>query len=195
MSTSTRGRDKFNKYKRILLILSLAFKVLPIKLRIKMLDFFRHTNGLIGISIRYALIKTIAKECGDNVAIQPGVYLLSPENLSLGNNVSIHSMCYIDSTGEIVIGNDVSIAHSTTIMSTSHNYDNRSIPIKDQGISRGRVSIENNVWVGARVVILSGTNIASGCILAAGTVVTKNTNKDFIYGGVPAKSIKRRWDR
>ncbi|SMP56752.1 acyltransferase [Anoxynatronum buryatiense] len=194
MTQNGRGRDKFKRYRRVLLLFSSFYKILPIRFRIKLLEIHRNTNGLIGLVIRYSLLKSVAQKCGDNVMIQPGVYLLSPDKLQIGNNVSIHPMCYIDSTGEIAIGNDVSIAHGTTIMSTTHNYGDRTIPIKDQGINHARVTIEDNVWIGAKVVVLSGVKIASGCILGAGTVITKDTNNDFIYGGVPSKQIKGRFE-
>ena len=192
MITSMRGRDKFAKFKRLILILSRLFGLLPLSSRKKLLEHYRMTNGYKGVLLRYALLKSIAIKCGDNVLIQSGVYLLCPENLLILNNVSIHPMCYIDATGCIEIGNDVSIAHGTTIMSSTHIFNNPNIPIKDQGIQNEPTIIKNNVWIGAKVTILSGIVIESGSIIAANSVITKDVPENTIMAGIAARSIRQR---
>ncbi|HDX9587164.1 TPA: acyltransferase [Bacillus pseudomycoides] len=142
--------------------------------------------------LNYLCVKRLAKSCGENVAIFSNVYLLNIENLEIGNNVSIHPMCYIDAVGGIEIKDDVSIAHSTSILSSEHIYDDISINIKDQGLKFRRTIIESNVWIGAGARILSGTRIGCGSIIAAGAVVKKEVEKNVIVGGIPAKSLKVR---
>ncbi len=195
MNRNVRGRYKFDKYKKYVILLSEFYGVFPLTIRIKLFEFHRMTKGVKGIALRYALLKSIALECGDNVSIHPGVYLLKPDRITIGDNVSIHPMCYIDSTGEIIIGSDVSIAHGTTIMSTTHGYKNISESIKDQEIEEKRTVIADNVWIGAKATILAGVNILEGSIVAAGAVVTSNIEKNKIVGGVPAKIIKDRLRR
>lgn len=150
------------------------------------------SRGNKGLVIRYILLKTIAKDCGDNVSIHPSVYLLNPQNIHIGNNVSIHPMCYLDATGGIYIDRDVSIAHGVTIMSTTHTYDDLAIPIKDQPFEVLQTTIEENVWIGAKATILAGIKIGSGSIVGANCVVTKLVPPDVIVAGVPAKIIKKR---
>jgi acetyltransferase-like isoleucine patch superfamily enzyme len=187
-----RGREKFQKYSRVIGLLIKGFSILPEGLRVKIFENSRMITGKKGIAIRYILLKTLSKRCGDNVSIHPNVYLFATKNLTIGSNVSIHPMCYIDATGDIEIGNDVSIAHSATIMSTEHIYDNLKINIKDQGIKNFKTSISSNVWIGSGSRILAGTNINEGSIIAAGAVVKGEVKKNSIYGGVPAKFIKER---
>ncbi len=55
--------------------------------------------------------------------------------------------------------------------------------------------IGNDVWIGNNVLILGGVNIANGAIIAAGAVVTKDVPPYAIYGGVPAKLIRYKFDR
>lgn len=55
------------------------------------------------------------------------------------------------------------------------------------------VVIEEDVWAGANVTILKGVTIGRGCIIAAGSVVTKTMPVYCIIGGVPAKPLKLRW--
>lgn len=187
-----RGRDKFNKYKNLILFIIKIFSLFPYSMRTTLFDFFRMTNGSKGLVIRYILFKTLAKDCGDNVSIHPNVYLFGLKHLSVGNNVSIHPMCYIDAFGTIEIGDDVSIAHSTTIMSTEHQFDNIEVNIKDQGVLDKKTIIHSNVWIAAGCRILAGTVINSGSILASGAVVKAIVEKNSIYGGVPAKLIRKR---
>jgi acetyltransferase-like isoleucine patch superfamily enzyme len=187
-----RGRDKFNRYKPIINILVNMCNLLPLIIRQKLFVLFRMTTGNKGLVIRYILLKSIAKSCGDNVSIQPGVYIFCPQNISIGHNVSVHPMCYIDAFGKINIGNDVSIAHGVTIMSSTHQYKDLKIPIKDQPVDLLTTEINDNVWVGSKVTILAGVKVNSGSVLAAGAVITKTVEKDTLVGGVPAKKIKDR---
>ena len=189
---SDRGRDKFQKSKWLIDILVTIISLLPKSLRKYLFQLFNNVKGILGIGIRYVLIKTIALEVGDNVSIYPGVYLLEIENLVLGDNVSIHPMCYIDASGGIKIGSDVSIAHGSTVLSSTHNYEKQSIPIKDQGIKLKKTIIEDNVWIGSKATILFGITIGYGSIIGASTVVTKNVPTNSIMAGIPGKIIKNR---
>lgn len=187
-----RGREIYFKVKPFLIGLSKLCNLFPVKVRIKLFESVRMIKGKKGIAIRYIFLKSLCKECGDNVGVREGVYIYNPQKLSLGNNVSINPMCYLDALGEIKIGNDVSIAHGVTIMSTSHNYEDLECPIKDQGCKTKNVIIENNVWIGAKATILYGIKIGQGSIIGANAVVTKDVESGNIVGGVPAKFIKKR---
>lgn len=192
MCKKVRGRDKFSRFKKQILLLSKVISFLPIKIRSKLLEHYRMTLGTKGFVIRYTLLKSVAKECGDNIAIYSGVYLLNPENLIIGNNVSVHPMCYIDATGEIIIGNDVSIAHGTTILSTTHNFNNLNVTTKDQGICMKKTVISDNVWIGAKATILYGVNIESGAIIGANTVISRDVLSNSVMVGSKAIRIKVR---
>lgn len=189
-----RGREEYEKYKKIIGIFARIISILPFKIRKKMLEHYRSTKGKKGIAIRYILLKTLCKKCGDNVCIQPDVYIFNVQNLEIGNNVSIHPMSYIECgpKGRIVIGDDVSIAHGVTILAVSHKYSRLDIPIKDQGIEEKQTIIESDVWIGAKATILQGKTIKKGSIIAANCVVTKDNEENSIIGGIPNKIIKKR---
>lgn len=93
------GKEAFLKYGKILDILSIIYKILPRAVRLKLFQMHRNTNGKIGLAVRYALIKGLAKSVGTNVSILPGCYFKYLENLDLGNNVSINPMCFIGCAG------------------------------------------------------------------------------------------------
>ena len=52
------------------------------------------------------------------------------------------------------------------------------------------INIEDGVWIGAEVIILPGITIGSGCVIGAGSVVAKDTEKDSLYVGIPARKVK-----
>lgn len=197
MSRRYRGRDSFKKARFALETLCKLYRLFPMKTRKKLLERHRFTRGMLGCGIRYALLKSIAKQCGDNVFIGQGVYLLNAQNLILGSNISIHPMCYIEcgsgADNQIRIGDNVSIAHGVTLIVTSHTYvcEETDIIRDMPGISRPIV-IESNVWIGAKATVLLGTTIRSGCVIGAHSLVNKDTDPDGIYAGVPAVRKKDR---
>ncbi|MEG1090309.1 MAG: acyltransferase [Acinetobacter sp.] len=172
------------------------YRVLPLKTRKKLFEKHRNLGGKLGLGLRYALLKSIAKKCGDNVSIYQNVFVSNPESLTIGDNVSIQPMTYIecgvDKTLGLIIKNDVSIAHGVTVMSTSHTYKRHDLPIKDQEVETRQTMICSDVWIGAKATILAGITVASGCVIGANAVVTKDTETNKVFVGVPARAIKER---
>lgn len=185
------GRDKFRKFNGIIRFLSALFSVLPRFILLFLFSFFRNMNGKSGLLIRYLLIRNLAQSCGDNVSIQPNVFLFNIHLLKFGNNVSIHPMCYIDGAGGIEIGNNVSIAHSSSILSTNHTWNDVTVPIKYNKETFSKVTIENDVWIGCGCRILAGVTLHQRSVIAAGAVVTSTVESNSVYGGIPAKLIKK----
>lgn len=84
------------------------------------------------------------------------------------------------------------IGPNVVIRASNHNFKDISTPMKFQGHSGGKIIICNDVWIGANVTIVPNVCIGKGSIIVAGAVVIKNIPKYSIYGGVPAKVIKKR---
>lgn len=184
------GRDLFKKAKPIIKILVFVLSCFPKGIRKRLLVWNRGVRGKFGIFIRYILIKSIVPTTGDNVAIDSGVIILKPENLRLGSNISINPNCYIDATGGGGIGNNVSIATGTIIITTSHTWEEESIPIKYNPVVSKPVEICDDVWIGCGVRIIGECIINSRSIVAAGAVVKGVVPSHTIVGGVPARVIK-----
>lgn len=187
---SHSGRGLFKKLTFIISIITSFFSIFGKKGNLFLLNFSRNINGNLGIGLRYVFLKNAAKEIGNNVSIHSGCYIISPENLIIGNNVSIHPMCYISCTGGVEIGNNVSIAHSSTLLSTTHTYENHDLPIKYNPVLTKPLIIENDVWIGCGVRVIAGITIQRRSIIAANAVITKNVKPQQIIAGVPGKIIK-----
>ena len=188
----TRGRDKFQKLKPVFNVLSKMVKVFPKKMRIKMLTNRKKGEGLFWVGIRYVLLKSVAKSCGDAVAVYSNTYILNPQNLELGTNVTIQPMTYIEASGGVKIGSDTSIAHGVTIMSETHNTQDREELFKCQGMTYKPVVIGEDTWVGAKATILAGVTIGNKAIIGANSVVTKDVPDYAVVVGSPARIIKYR---
>jgi acetyltransferase-like isoleucine patch superfamily enzyme len=118
---------------------------------------------------------------------------LSP-SIKIGNNCSIGEYCHITSVNSIIIGNWVLMGRRITITDNSHgknNSEEKDIPpIQRKLYSKGTVIIEDNVWIGDKVSIMSGVRVGKGAVIAANAVVTKDVPAYSVVGGIPAKVIK-----
>lgn len=104
---------------------------------------------------------------------------------------------------KLSIGNYCSIASEVMfILSADHYLDHIStFPFKakvireenNEGVSKGDISVADDVWIGHRSMILSGVSIGQGAVIAAGAVVTKDVPPYAIVGGIPAKVISYRF--
>ncbi len=108
---------------------------------------------------------------------------------------------YGNQSCRLCIGSFVSIAEDVSIMLAGGHYLKHlsSFPFKtyllgqNESLSKGEVKIEDDVWIGARAVIMSGVSIGRGAIIAANAVVNKDVPPFSIVGGVPARVIKYRF--
>lgn len=184
------GREKFKKSKKLINTFVLIFRILPKSFLLFVWNCTTNHSQIVFVGLRYTILKSLIKSCGDNVKIGTNVQILGWDKLSIGTNVSIHSNCYIDANGEIEIGDNISIAHNSTILSTNHDWNDVILPIKYNPITYGKVKIFNDVWVGCGCRVLAGVKINRRSIIAAGAVVNKDVRTNSIVGGVPAKVIK-----
>lgn len=113
------------------------------------------------------------------------------KNTVLGNNVNFNGM-HIIGEGDVVIGNNFHSGKECLMITQYHNYDKgMEIPYDDTYITKN-IIIEDNVWLGSRVIILGGVRIGEGAIIQAGSVVVKDVPQYAIAGGHPANVFKYR---
>ena len=104
--------------------------------------------------------------------------------LSLGTGYMNYD-CVIDCFDSITIGNDVKISEGVVIRDS----DSHSI-LREGYQPEAPIMIEDHVWIGLHAVILKGVTIGEGCIVAAGSVVTRDCPAHSLVAGVPARVIK-----
>jgi acetyltransferase-like isoleucine patch superfamily enzyme len=126
--------------------------------------------------------------------IQPCIFNISKpgSKIIIGNNVGI-SGSSINASKEIVIGDNVIIGSGCLISDT----DSHPILPEDRlsnnnaAINSIPIVIGNNVFIGARSIILKGVTIGSGSVIGAGSVVSKNIPPNVIFAGNPAQFVKK----
>jgi virginiamycin A acetyltransferase len=164
--------------------------------------------------LKKIILKYKYKECNlnttqihQNAHLGKGVKLA--KDVSIGNGVSIGDYTYINNFSTISsanIGSYCSIgafciigpdSHPIDWISTSPNFYRNFCSNKESGYVELKKApiIGNDVWIGARVIIMRGIVIGDGSILAAGSVITKDVLPYSIVGGVPAKHLRFRFEK
>lgn len=112
------------------------------------------------------------------------------KNIKIGKNCRINKGVYLLGRNNIYIGDNVVLSAEVMILDSGLDIEefekgNLSVHINSF------VIIEDNVWIGARAMILPGVRVGTYSIIAAGSVVTKDVLPYTIVGGNPAKEIKQ----
>ncbi|PKM49131.1 MAG: acetyltransferase [Firmicutes bacterium HGW-Firmicutes-7] len=141
--------------------------------------------------IRAMLCKGIFDRVGKDVNIEKNVFFGKGIEITIGDRSGLGLNARIQ--GPLTIGQDVMMGPDVIIYTRNHEVSSIERPMNQQGeTTPKKVVIEDDVWIGARAIILPGVNIGHSSIIAAGSVVTKNVKPYEIVGGVPAKLIKNR---
>jgi acetyltransferase-like isoleucine patch superfamily enzyme len=176
--------------------------------------FFRGKNTVINCKsrIKFGRNVTIDRNCyidalsengitfGDNVSVGKNTTIECTGTLSklgvglaAGNGVGLGTHGFFGCAGGIEIGDNTILGNFVSMHSENHIFADITRPIKYQGVTRKGIKIGENCWVGAKVTILDGVTIESGCIIAAGSVLPDGIyEKNCIFGGNPAKLIRKR---
>ena len=148
-------------------------------LRVFFLNFSKRVRIRFSLKTMFAPSSTIVSE--GRLTIEKGFALLKNATLicrkdgcvKIGSNVSIGTGTYIVSHLSIEIGDNCQIAQGVKIYDHDHDFKTISddpLYWADHFCS-GSISIGNNVWIGANVIILRGTVIGDNCIIGAGSVL------------------------
>lgn len=137
-------------------------------------------------------IKELFAQCGEGVIIESGFHCDYGNQITIGDRSFININCTVLDApigeGAITIGDDCLIGPNVQLLAVSHavtptlrlNKENFAAPI----------SIGNNVWIGAGVIVLAGVTIGDNAVVGAGSVVTKNVETDTVVAGNPALAIR-----
>jgi acetyltransferase-like isoleucine patch superfamily enzyme len=131
---------------------------------------------------------------GRGASIRPSSYYGGElgEGLRVGDGTAIGAYSWIGASAFVEIGSKVLFGPRVVVIPENHNFDDVTIPIKEQGTTRAGVTIGDNCWIGANATILSGVHIGPGSIVAANSVVNRNVPSYSIVAGAPARLIRSR---
>ena len=93
--------------------------------------------------------------------------------------------------GPVTIGNDVILAQNIVLSGLNHGYEDISKPISKQPVTKKKIILEDEVWIGANSVIVAGVTVGKHAVVAAGSIVTKNVPPYTVVAGNPAKVVKQ----
>ncbi|UKJ08255.1 acyltransferase [Solitalea lacus] len=138
---------------------------------------------------RYCLL-LMGHKIGKKSLLYSSVEVLGLIKLDVGNEVFVgHRTLFMGGSSTITIGKNCDISSNVSLICGSHEIGD-VMRRAGKGISND-ITIGAGVWIGYGSLILGGVTIEDGAIIAAGSVVNKSVAKNTIYGGVPAKEIKK----
>ena len=147
--------------------------------------------GKVGKRFRYTACKKLFSYCGGNVNIEKGVRFALNSVIRIGDNSGIGVNALV--LCSVTIGENVMMGQDVVIISSSHEFSNTEMPMIAQGFRADRtVEIGNDVWIGARAILLPGVMIGSGSIIGAGAVVSRDIPEWSVAAGNPARVVRRR---
>ena len=146
--------------------------------------------GNILDELRMVLLRYAGAKIGKNSFVHPNVMILRPENLLIGERSSIGSNSEIFNYSKFYIGDNVDIGTQFYVNTNNHKIDDKNQLLAYQGGISKEIKIGSDIWIGARVTILSGVQVENRVVVGAGSLVTKILQSGYIYAGVPAKKIK-----
>ena len=144
----------------------------------------------IGDQVSLIVEKGAALHIADHSFIGESCYIKCfGGQIEIGRDVSINSKSFINGCGGVKIGDNTRIGTQSIIIASNHKFDDPDVLVKD-AITKKGVRLGENIWLGARVTVLDGVQIANDTVIGACSLVTKPLTESGVYVGVPAKKIK-----
>lgn len=138
--------------------------------------------------------ETYVKNIFDISKVKVGKYTYGALNVknwgSKNEGLIIGDLCSISSDVFFILGGNHNYAHLTT-----YPTEVKFLGKREEAYSNGPIVLDDDVWIGMRVTVMSGIKIGQGAVIAAGSVVTKDVPPYAIVGGNPAKIIKYRFNQ
>jgi acetyltransferase-like isoleucine patch superfamily enzyme len=143
-----------------------------------------------GVILRYEFYRFALRRCGRNVLFEFGAIFIESD-VEVGDNVLIGRYNVVHHCD---FGDDVLVGERCTFLSGSrqHAYDRLDIPMTQQGGAKKRIRIGSDCWIGSHSVVME--DVGDGCIVGAGSVVSRPLSGLSIAVGSPATVVRRRGD-
>ena len=161
----------------------------PVKALYYAIVLFGNTfiNKLPCRHLRKWFYQMMGAEIGKDTFLCRRVELLLPKGLKLADRVAVGWFAELDARGGITVDHDTNISSHVKLITGSHDVDDFDFTADFRPITIG-----HHCWIATGATILQGVTIGDGAIVAAGAVVTKDIPSYEVWGGVPAKFIRKR---
>lgn len=146
----------------------------------------------IFIRLRGFLISFFLPGRPSGLTVGRDVTLLSINRLHLGRDVYIAKGCWLNAIGKIEIEDEVVLAPYVVMSSNNHGFKNGSV--KRGGAHPKSIKVGFGTWVASHCVIAAGVVVGRSNLIAANSVVTRNTPDNSVQAGVPSIHVKERID-
>jgi putative colanic acid biosynthesis acetyltransferase WcaF len=134
---------------------------------------------------RRLLLRCCGARVGPESHVYPKAIIWAPWNLDLGQGACIGNGAEIYNPSTIRIGEYAVISQGAYLCGASHDYRDWDFPLVSKPITIGR-----HAWVAARAIVHSGVQVGEGCVIGAGSVVTKDMPAWSVCAGNPCRFIK-----
>ena len=133
------------------------------------------------------------RACGRGTYLAGRAFIM-PNVAWIGAHTFLGDGCHL-AVLDIVIGNYVMFASHVAVVGGDHRFDVVGTPMVRTGLDDWKpVRVEDDVWVGHGAIIMHGVTLGEGCIVAAGSVVTRDVPPYQVVAGVPARRLRDRFD-
>lgn len=184
MSGSPARKRSLDRYARLLRLLGSTFDPRAWAHLIKMVNYYNYSH------VQPKRKLTV----GPDFAVSPDAVFSNPERIVIGARAQIGSRCHLwagHGSGRIVIGDDALFGPDCLLTAANYRY-NDGHPVTRQLMDEADVILGDDVWLGARVIVLPGARIGDGAVIAAGSVVRGEIPPMSVAAGVPARVVSQR---
>lgn len=184
MKTQSAEKRSIGKSRKLQLLVKAAFdpKFWAHLVRRQLFSYYSHVAQIRKVDL------------GPGAQISPFVVFSNAERITIGKNAHIGDRCYLwagHGEARIAIGNDAMLGPDVMIFASRYRYEDGQ-PVGAQLMEEADVVIGDDVWIGARVVVLPGATIGSGSVIGVGAIVQGTIPPMSIALGAPARVVMKR---
>lgn len=143
--------------------------------------FFFKPSWCTAYGFKRGLLRLYGAHIGSKVVIKPCVNIKYPWHLAIGANTWIGENVWIDNLADVTIGRNCCVSQGAMLLCGNHDFTKESFDL-----ITGKIELKDGAWVGAKAIVCPGVTMGEGSVLTAGSVATKNIERDTVCQGNPA---------